>query len=60
MAKDSIGIIFGKTGTHDFMFAVPNSSEVKRTDYVKVWHENEGWTLAQVISMTRSSDDFKL
>ncbi|MDF1531668.1 MAG: ATP-binding protein [ANME-2 cluster archaeon] len=60
MAKDSIGIIYGKTGTHDFRFAVPNSSEVKRTDYVKVWHENEGWTLSQVISMTRSSDDFKL
>jgi DNA helicase HerA-like ATPase len=60
LAKDSIGIIYGKTGTHDFRFAVPNSSEVKRTDYVKVWHENEGWTLAQVISMTRSSDDFKL
>ncbi|MCK4928240.1 MAG: ATP-binding protein [Methanosarcinales archaeon] len=60
MAKDSIGIIFGKTGTHDFRFAVPNSSEVKRTDYVKVWHEKDGWTLAQVTSMTRSSDDFKL
>jgi len=60
LAKDSIGIIYGKTGTHHFRFAVPNISEVKRTDYVKVWHENEGWTLAQVISMTRSSDDFKL
>ncbi|MCL7414457.1 MAG: DUF87 domain-containing protein [ANME-2 cluster archaeon] len=60
MAKDSIGIIFGKTGTHDFRFAVPNSSDVKRTDYVKAWHETDGWTLAQVISMTRTSDDFKL
>lgn len=60
MARDSIGVIFGKTGTHEFRFAVPDISLVKRTDYVKVWHENEGWTLAQVISMTSSSDDFKL
>ena len=60
MARDSVGVIFGKTGTHDFMFAVPDSTLVKRTDYVKVWHESDGWTLAQVMSMTRSSDDFKL
>ena len=60
MARDSIGVIFGKTGTHEFSFAVSDISLVKRTDYVKVWHENEGWTLAQVISMTSSSEDFKL
>jgi len=60
MTRDSVGVIFGKTGTHDFMFAVPDSTLVKRTDYVKVWHESDGWTLAQVMSMTRSSDDFKL
>jgi DNA helicase HerA-like ATPase len=60
MARDSVGVIFGKTGTHDFRFAVPDRTLVKRTDYVKLWHESDGWTLAQVMSMTRSSDDFKL
>ena len=60
MTRDSIGVIFGKTGTSKFKFAVPEGSQVKRTDYVKVWHENDGWTLAQVISMIRSSEDFKL
>lgn len=60
MARDSIGVIFGNTGTHNFRFAVPDSSLVKRTDYVKVWHETDGWTLSQVVSMTRSSDNFEL
>ena len=60
MTRDSIGVIFGKTGTHEFKFAIPDISLVKRTDYIKVWHESDGWILAQVISMTSSSDDFNL
>lgn len=60
MTRDSIGVIFGKTGTHEFKFAIPNTSLVKRTDYIKVWHESDGWILAQVVSMTSSSDDFNL
>jgi DNA helicase HerA-like ATPase len=60
LTRDSIGVIFGKTGTYEFRFAVPEGSQVKRTDYVKVWHDTDGWTLAQVVSMTRSSEDFKL
>ncbi|MFV9629511.1 MAG: helicase HerA domain-containing protein [Methanosarcinales archaeon] len=60
VTRDSIGVIFGKTGTHEFKFAIPNTSLVKRTDYIKVWHESDGWILAQVVSMTSSSDDFNL
>ncbi len=60
MTRDSIGVIFGKTGTHEFKFAIPNTNLVKRTDYIKVWHESDGWILAQVVSMTSSSDDFNL
>ncbi len=55
MVKDSVGVIFGKTGSLEFRFAVSGSDAVKRGDYVKVWHEVEGWTLAQVVSITRSS-----
>ncbi|KAF5425400.1 MAG: hypothetical protein C5S41_04000 [Candidatus Methanomarinus sp.] len=60
VTRDSIGVIFGKTGTHEFKFAIPNTNLVKRTDYIKVWHESDGWILAQVVSMTSSSDDFNL
>jgi hypothetical protein len=54
----SAGVIFGETGSHEFKFAVSDPSEVKRTDYVKVWHSTDGWVLAQVLSMTRSSDTY--
>jgi hypothetical protein len=54
--KGSVGVIFGETGSHTFRFAVTDPAEVKRTDYVKVWHENAGWVLGQVLSMKRSSD----
>ncbi|MDP2845644.1 MAG: ATPase, partial [Candidatus Methanoperedens sp.] len=60
MAKDSIGVIFGKTGSLNFRFAVSDSTATKRSDYIKVWHESDGWTLAQVSSITRSSEDFSI
>ncbi len=60
MAKDSIGVIFGKTSSLNFRFAVSDSTATKRSDYIKVWHESDGWTLAQVASITRSSDDFSI
>ncbi|MCX9075269.1 MAG: ATP-binding protein [Candidatus Methanoperedens sp.] len=60
MAKDSIGVIFGKTGSLNFRFAVSDSASTKRSDYVKVWHESDGWTLAQINSITRSSEDFSV
>lgn len=60
MAKDSIGVIFGKTGFLNFRFAVSDSTATKKSDYIKVWHESDGWTLAQVSSIIRSSEDFSV
>ncbi len=60
MAKDSIGVIFGKTSSLNFKFAVSDSLATKRSDYIKAWHEADGWTLAQVSSITRSSEDFSM
>jgi hypothetical protein len=60
MAKDSIGVIFGKTSSLSFRFAVSDSTATKRSDYVKVWHESDGWTLAQVSTITSSSEDFSI
>lgn len=56
----SVGVIFGETGSSEFRFAVTDPAGVKRTDYVKVWHSTDGWVLAQVLSMTRSSDVYGL
>ena len=55
LMKGSVGVIFGETGSVQFKFAVTDPSEVKRTDYVKVWHSSDGWVLGQVMAMTRSS-----
>ncbi len=57
---DSVGVIFGKTDSLNFRFAVSNSTATKKSDYVKVWHESDGWILAQVTSITSSSDDFSI
>jgi uncharacterized protein len=54
--KGSVGVIFGETGSHSFKFAVTDPADVKRTDYVKVWHETAGWVLGQVLAMRRSSE----
>ncbi len=60
MAKDSIGVIFGKTSSLNFRFAVSDSTATKRLDYLKVWHESDGWTLAQVSTITSSNEDFSV
>lgn len=60
MVKDSIGIIFGKTSSSSFKFAVSDSLATKRADYIKVWHESDGWALAQVSTITSSSEDFSV
>lgn len=60
MAKDSIGVIFGKTSSLSFRFAVSDSTATRRSDYVKVWHESDGWALAQVSTITSSSEDFSI
>jgi DNA helicase HerA-like ATPase len=51
----SVGVIFGETGSHTYRFAVTDPADVKRTDYVKVWHSTDGWVLGQVLSMMRST-----
>ena len=60
MVRDSVGIIFGETGTLDFKFLISESTAVLRGGYVKAWHETDGWVLAQVLSITRSSDTYSL
>ncbi len=60
MAKDSIGVIFGKTSSMNFRFAVSDSTATKRSDYIKTWHESDGWTLAQVSTITSSNEDFSV
>ncbi|MBN2488731.1 MAG: DUF87 domain-containing protein, partial [Methanosarcinaceae archaeon] len=60
MVRDSVGIIFGETGTLDFKFLISESTAVRRGGYVKAWHETDGWVLAQVLSITRSSDTYSL
>ncbi|MDO9517862.1 MAG: DUF87 domain-containing protein [Methanosarcinaceae archaeon] len=60
MARGSVGVIFGETGTLDFKILVSDSTGVHRGDYVKAWHETDGWILAQVLSITRSSDSYSI
>lgn len=56
MPIDSIGTIFGETGFADFRFVVSDPS-TKQGDYLKIWHETDGWALAQVVAITRSNED---
>ena len=58
MVRDSVGVIFGETGTLNFKFLISDSTAVFRGEYVKAWHETDGWVLAQVLSITRSSDTY--
>ena len=60
MARGSVGVIFGETGTLDFRILVSDSTGVHRGDYVKVWHDPDGWVLAQVLSITCSSDSYSI
>ncbi len=60
VVKDSVGVIYGRTGSFKFEFAVPDGVVVRRGEYVKVWHAIEGWTLGHVDDVVRMSDDFRL
>ncbi len=60
MVRGSVGVIFGETGTLEFKLLVSDSTAVHRGAYIKAWHETDGWVLAQVLSITRSSDSFTL
>ncbi|MCM1987030.1 helicase HerA domain-containing protein [Methanococcoides seepicolus] len=52
----SVGIISGETGSFGFNFLISDSTAVHRGEYVKAWHESDGWVLCQVLSIKRSSD----
>ncbi|ABE51911.1 helicase HerA domain-containing protein [Methanococcoides burtonii] len=52
----SVGIISGETGSFGFNFLISDSTAVNRGEYVKAWHESDGWVLCQVLSIKRSSD----
>ncbi|MGP8322319.1 MAG: helicase HerA domain-containing protein [Methanosarcinaceae archaeon] len=58
MVRGSVGVIFGETGTLDFKMLISDSTAIHRGDYVKAWHETDGWVLAQLLSITRSSDSY--
>lgn len=60
MVKEAVGVIFGETGSHEFKFAVSDPNAARRGDYVKVWHDADGWSLAHVVSVTKSSDVLSL
>jgi hypothetical protein len=60
MVRGSVGVIFGKTGTLEFKLLVTDITAVHRGAYIKAWHETDGWVLAQIVSITRSSDSFTL
>lgn len=54
--KDWVGVVFGETKALEFKFLVSTPNQVRRNDYVKMWHESEGWILGQVVSITRAGD----
>ncbi len=54
--RGSVGIISGETGSFDFKFLISDSTAVHRGEYVKAWHEGDGWVLCQVLSIKRFSD----
>ncbi|MGM0770571.1 MAG: helicase HerA domain-containing protein [Halobacteriota archaeon] len=56
MMRGSVGIISGETGSFGFNFLISDSTVVHRGEYVKAWHEKDGWVLCQVLSIKRFSD----
>ncbi|HWG91765.1 MAG TPA: ATP-binding protein, partial [Candidatus Thermoplasmatota archaeon] len=51
---DHVGVIYGNVGITEFKFAVSDPT-LKRTDYIKVQHDREGWVLAQVMDVVRET-----
>ncbi len=54
--KGLIGRIFGEASSTEFNFVVFDPKEVKRTDYVKVWNDSDGWVVAQVLDIVATTD----
>jgi hypothetical protein len=49
--KGAVGRIYGKASSTEFSFVVFNPKEVRRTDYIKVWNDVDGWVVAQVLDV---------
>lgn len=49
-----VGTVFGKINTHDFSFNV--QAPVKKFDYIKLYHEEAGFVLAQVMELTNEEN----
>jgi len=60
MVRDAVGVIFGEAGTSNFKVLLSDSTSVHQGEYIKAWHEIDGWVLAQVLSITRSVDSFSI
>ncbi len=54
--KGVVGRIYGEASSTEFTFFIFNPREVKRTDYVKVWNDIEGWVVAQVVDVRATSE----
>ncbi|MBO8182471.1 MAG: ATP-binding protein [Archaeoglobus sp.] len=54
--KGLVGRIFGEASSTEFNFVVFDPKEVKRTDYVKVWNDTDGWVVAQVLDIIATTD----
>ncbi|WP_298682950.1 ATP-binding protein [uncultured Methanomethylovorans sp.] len=60
MVRDAVGVIFGEAGTSSFRILLSDSTSVHQGEYIKAWHEIDGWVLAQVLSITRSGDSYTI
>ena len=57
---NSIGNIFGDTGTRTFKFSPYQDSSVRIGDYVQTQHEIDGWVLAQISDIHFSTRDDRI
>ncbi len=53
---EEVGIIFGEVSHRDFNFLLGEDSEVSKSSYVKINHENYGWVLSQITSIRISNE----
>ncbi|RLI78747.1 ATPase [Archaeoglobales archaeon] len=54
--KGVVGRIYGNASSTEFNFVVLEPREVKRTDYVKVWNDVDGWVVAQVLDIKATAE----
>ncbi len=54
--KGAVGRIYGEATSTEFSFVIFDPREVRRTDYIKVWNDVEGWVVAQVTEVKATAD----